>query len=825
MTTWMPSSSCTSNRAASCSTKHAPLGVVEHHHRPVPLPGHRRRPHRPRRHDADGPAQRRVAGGGGDRHATMTRLVERGRPPGGRHQRLVGRAAGRLEHRARPGPVLGVDLRHPDEATKQRLAAADPRSAAERIADERGVSVSYRARRRRAAQGHGPERSSRRSQAAAEALRRARWKPMVSGAGHDSQVMAHRRADGDAVRAQRRGALAQRRRIHHTRRRRARRDGPRRGPRTPGTIAAGVVSPMPETDLGTWATVARETFEYNVVPWAGRRYAEWVRAWSRPAANDPTGLIQLPQAMYEAFQHRVPGQRLSRQTADDWATRACPASASSTPSVKSCTTPSNAATGTRRTTWTPACAISRIASPRCARPPCDLSPPVASNHARDVAPIVPLSAPRMQEKAAICEICGEAIFIEVTNGAPPPWSGGGMNAVVERAGPGAPGAPPNCRRRALPAPQTPRRAGAGRPPGCRQAGLRPVARAVGRRGSEARLLDRRRAGRAARLPAVVQCQPLHLGELPARPGLSLPLAGVRVVAWEHAVAAPLATRHLADLGADVVKVERPGRRFRARLRLGRERPERLLRLAQSRQAQRRPRPEVDADRTAFDRLLDRADVLRPQPGPRRRRAPRLRLRRRSSQRNPKLVFCAISGYGPDGPHRDRKAYDLLLQGEAGVIALTGTPEAPAKVGISVADIASGMYAFSSVLAALYRRQTDWPGRRNPDLDARSARRMGRCPRPMSQATRAAPRARRRRATNFIVPYGAYRVGDGGSVNLAVQNDGQWRRLCAIVLQQPELADDARFRTNELRLHNRARAGAADRITAGQRHARETSRLG
>jgi len=74
---------------------------------------------------------------------------------------------------------------------------------------------------------------------------------------------------------------------------------------------------MPETDLGTWATVARETFEYNVVPWSGRRYAEWVRAWARPAANDPTGLVQLPQTMYEAFQHRVPGERLSRQTADE----------------------------------------------------------------------------------------------------------------------------------------------------------------------------------------------------------------------------------------------------------------------------------------------------------------------------------------------------------------------------------------------------------------------------------------------------------------------------------------------------------------------------
>jgi itaconate CoA-transferase len=166
-----------------------------------------------------------------------------------------------------------------------------------------------------------------------------------------------------------------------------------------------------------------------------------------------------------------------------------------------------------------------------------------------------------------------------------------------------------------------------------------------------------------------------------------------------------------------------------------------------------------------------------------------------------LIACAISGYGPDGPHRDRKAYDLLLQGEAGAIAMTGTPEAPAKVGISVADIASGMYAFSSILAALYQRQATGQG---VEIQISMLEALVEWVMPAAYVAQytGRPPSRAGARSNFIVPYGGYRVGDGGSVNLAVQNDGQWRRLCDIVLQQPALADDARFVTNELRLANR-----------------------
>ena len=205
-------------------------------------------------------------------------------------------------------------------------------------------------------------------------------------------------------------------------------------------------------------------------------------------------------------------------------------------------------------------------------------------------------------------------------------------------------------------------------------------------------------------------------------------------------------------------------------------------------------------RRVLDALLDRADVLVHNQGP--GAAERLGVTFSDLQaRNPRLVVCAISGYGPDGPHRDRKAYDLLLQGEAGVIALTGTPEAPAKVGISVADIASGMYAFSSILAALFQRQRTGRG---AEIQISMLEALVEWVMPAAYVTAYAGRSPARAGArhNFIVPYGGYCVGDGSSVNLAVQNEGQWRRLCSIFLRRPELADDPRFATNEARLANR-----------------------
>ena len=282
----------------------------------------------------------------------------------------------------------------------------------------------------------------------------------------------------------------------------------------------------------------------------------------------------------------------------------------------------------------------------------------------------------------------------------------------------------------------------------------------------------------------------------------LPLAGLRVVAWEHAVAAPLATRHLADLGADVVKVERPGGGDFAR-----DYDSAVKGLSAYFVWLNRGKRSVVLDlratdgRRAFDLLLDRADVFVHNQGP--GAAERLGCAHAElAARNPRLISCAISGYGPAGPHRDRKAYDLLLQGEAGVMALSGTPDEPAKVGISVADIASGMYAFSSVLAALYQRAQSGRG---AEIQISMLEALVEWVMPAAYVTEytGRPPARTGARHNFIVPYGGYRVGDGSTVNLAVQNDGQWRRLCAVVLEHPELADDPRFATNDLRLANRA----------------------
>jgi itaconate CoA-transferase len=267
------------------------------------------------------------------------------------------------------------------------------------------------------------------------------------------------------------------------------------------------------------------------------------------------------------------------------------------------------------------------------------------------------------------------------------------------------------------------------------------------------------------------------------------------------VAAPLATRHLADLGADVVKVERPGGGDFAR-----DYDSAVNGLSAYFVWLNRGKRSVVLDvkerlgRRAFDALLNRADVFVHNQGP--GAAERLGVSYPELRaRNPRLIFCAISGYGPDGPHRERKAYDLLLQGEAGVIALTGTPEAPAKVGISVADIASGVYAFSSVLAALYQRSSTGEG---AEIQISMLEALIEWVMPaayVAEYTRRPP-ARAGARHNFIVPYGGYRVGDGSSLNLAVQNDGQWRRLCEIVLRRPELADDPRFCRNELRLAHR-----------------------
>ena len=282
---------------------------------------------------------------------------------------------------------------------------------------------------------------------------------------------------------------------------------------------------------------------------------------------------------------------------------------------------------------------------------------------------------------------------------------------------------------------------------------------------------------------------------------NLPLSGVRVVALEQAVAAPFCSRQLADMGADVIKVERPDGGDMARgydsvlqgesayfVWLNRGKRSIVLDLK---------KPE---DRDSCERLIAQADVFVHNLGA--GAVERLGFGYDELHAKlPRLIWCGISGYGPDGPHRDRKAYDLLVQAESGVIAITGTPDEPAKVGISVADIGAGMYAYSSILAALIQRgQTN----RGTRIDISMLECLVEWMTPALYVwlgSGAAP-ARMGVRHNMVVPYGAYHCADG-QVILSVQNHREWQRFCTVVLGRPELVDDARFCTNELRLANRA----------------------
>ena len=281
------------------------------------------------------------------------------------------------------------------------------------------------------------------------------------------------------------------------------------------------------------------------------------------------------------------------------------------------------------------------------------------------------------------------------------------------------------------------------------------------------------------------------------PPVTLPLDGIRVVALEQAVAAPLCTRHLADLGADVVKIERPEGDFARRYDS----------VVQGQSAyfvwlnrgKRSIALDVGSARATVEALLARADVFVHNLGP--GAVERLGFGWDAVHaRWPRLISVSISGYGTEGPYRDRKAYDLLVQSESGVLSVTGSANEPAKVGISIADIAGGVYALSSILAALRLRDRDGQGRRIDValLDCLAEWMMSPAYHQM-YAGAAPPRTGMRH--NTIVPYGPYRCGDG-FVTLAVQNERQWTALCEIVLEMPALAADPRFATNELRVAGR-----------------------
>lgn len=280
--------------------------------------------------------------------------------------------------------------------------------------------------------------------------------------------------------------------------------------------------------------------------------------------------------------------------------------------------------------------------------------------------------------------------------------------------------------------------------------------------------------------------------------MARPLDGVTVVALEHAIAAPFCTRQLADLGARVIKVERPGTGDFAR-----SYDTRVKGMSSHFVWTNRSKESLSLDvkhpaaADVLARLLEGADVLVQNLAP--GAAGRLGLSYEALHaRLPRLIVCDISGYGEDGPYRDRKAYDLLIQSESGFVSVTGTPEAPAKAGCAIADIAAGMYAYTSILAALLQRQSTGEGSHiDVSMLESMVEWMGF---PMYYAVDGgAPPPRAGAAHATIFPYGPFKAGDGRIVMLGVQNEREWATFCRVVLQQPELAGDSRFDTNPKRM--------------------------
>jgi itaconate CoA-transferase len=303
--------------------------------------------------------------------------------------------------------------------------------------------------------------------------------------------------------------------------------------------------------------------------------------------------------------------------------------------------------------------------------------------------------------------------------------------------------------------------------------------------------------------------------------MTRPLDGIVVVALEHAVAAPLATRHLADNGARVIKIERPGSGDFARAY-----DQRVRGLASHFVWTNRGKESVTLDlkhaqaMPVLRRLLERADVFVQNLAP--GAAARLGLDAASIHRiNPRAIACGISGYGEDGPYRDKKAYDLLIQAEAGFLSITGSESHMAKSGISIADIAGGMYAYSGILNALLLRARTGKGS-NIEVSLLDclAEWMGY---PLYYASDGAAQPARTGAMHAtIYPYGPFEAGDGKTVMIAIQNEREWALFCDKVLGAPQLTHDPRFDANATRSSNRqqlapilrerlAQFGAADLI--------------
>ena len=280
-----------------------------------------------------------------------------------------------------------------------------------------------------------------------------------------------------------------------------------------------------------------------------------------------------------------------------------------------------------------------------------------------------------------------------------------------------------------------------------------------------------------------------------------PLDGITVVSLEHAIAAPFCTRQLADLGARVIKVERPGTGDFARAY-----DSRVKGLASHFVWTNRSKESLTLDLkqpgalAALKTLLGQADVLVQNLAP--GAAARMGLGYDAlSPAHPGLIVCDISGYGDNGPYRDKKAYDLLIQSEAGFLSVTGTPESPSKAGNSVADIAAGMYAYTNILSALLLRAKTGKG---SHIDVSMLESLSEwMSYPLYYAFDGAPPPPRTAAAHAsIYPYGPFAAGDGATVMLGLQNEREWKAFCEVVLQDATLATDPRFDSNAQRNEHR-----------------------
>jgi itaconate CoA-transferase len=280
-----------------------------------------------------------------------------------------------------------------------------------------------------------------------------------------------------------------------------------------------------------------------------------------------------------------------------------------------------------------------------------------------------------------------------------------------------------------------------------------------------------------------------------------PLEGITVVGLEQVIAGPYCTRQLAELGARVIKIERTGEGDAAR---GYDKSvngqsSHFVWVNRSKESLALDVKHPQA-RQVLDRLLQKADVFVQNLAP--GAVERLGLGATELRaKHPRLIWCGISGYGAGGPYAEKRAYDLLVQCESGLLSVTGTPEQPAKAGISVADIAAGMYAMSSILAALYRRQAEGVG---ATLDITMFESLGEWMGFPAYFTayggEQPPRTGAHHAT--IVPYGPFKAGDGKTVFLSIQNEREFERFCDVVLLNSALKTDSRFAGGPARSGNR-----------------------